>query len=399
MSAQAEGLYLNEPVQAASALGVAASCFGFVVMGALQALYGPAIPHLLERFGIGTAEAGMSLSAHFIGALVGVLLFHKVYGSLSNRLSLGLSYGLMALGCLLFAYAQTWPLALAGAFVIGLGFGGGDFGLNFIFSIGFGKRSVAMVNLLNAHFGIGAIAGPALVGWFGAEHYQAIFLGFALCSILPALFLGQMARSLGDPPPTRTGHAATRHGALAIMAAFFVIYIFHVAIETGVGGWEPTHLEALGYGAAFAATATSLYWLALTGGRFFAAWLGLRWSSERMMRVSCIGMTLCLVAALVPQLAAIAYIGVGLFIAPIFPTGLAWLNRVVPAARASTAYVIAASMVGGIAFPPLIGKLIETQGVSSAPLFMALLSLLCTGATFAIIRGTRAALGPSTGTP
>lgn len=372
--------------RAATGWGVLASCFGFVVMGALQALYGPAIPHLMDRFAITPTQAGMGLSAHFIGALVGVLVFHKAYGAFSNRLTLGVSYGLMAIGCLVFAYAGSWPLALVGAFVIGLGFGGGDFGLNFIFSIGFGPRSVAMVNLLNAHFGIGAIAGPALIGWFGAEQYPLIFLGFAVCSLLPLLLIGQMTVSVTEPRTSGGPSEGPLQGALAVMAAFFVIYIFHVAIETGVGGWEPTHLEAVGYGAAFAATATSLYWLALTGGRFLAAWIGLYWTSERMMTVSCVGMTLSLLAALHPRLAPLAYIGVGLFIAPIFPTGLAWLTRVVPAARRGTAYVIAASMVGGIAFPPLIGRLIDSHGVQSAPLFMAMLSLACTVATWVIVR-------------
>lgn len=44
-------------------------------------------------------------------------------------------------------------------------------------------------------------------------------------------------------------------------------------------------------------------------------------------------MTVCLLLASVPWLAPYAYAGVGLFIAPIFPTGLPWLNAAAPRAR------------------------------------------------------------------
>lgn len=369
----------------ASALGIITSCFGFVLIGALQALYGPMIPYLIEKFSISPSVAGMSLSAHFAGALIGVLLFHKIYSKVSNRIFLGAAYTLMSLGCIIFCYASNWSIALIGTFIIGLGFGGNDFGLNFLFSTGFGKRSTSMVNLLNAHFGVGAIVGPVIVGWFGAENYQSIFLIFAICSLLPVLFLHQMVSRLQEGRQSVQSNTG-RLRVAALIIAFFVIYIFHVAIETGVGGWEPTHLEAIGYSAVFAATATSFYWGALTAGRFLACWIGRYWTSERMMLVSCIGMTISLACAAFPSMSVLAYIGVGLFIAPIFPTGLAWLNHILPQSRAVTAYVIAASMIGGVLFPPLIGMFIHLFGVVSAPLFMAILSFFCICATWAIIR-------------
>lgn len=44
-------------------------------------------------------------------------------------------------------------------------------------------------------------------------------------------------------------------------------------------------------------------------------------------------MVACLLLALIPAAAPYAYAGVGLFHAPIFPTGLPWLSRAVPRAR------------------------------------------------------------------
>ena len=373
---------------AATTAGVIVSCFGFVVIGAQQALYGPAIPFLMQKYGISPSVAGMSLSAHFLGGVLGVLLFHGVYARLRNRSLLGLSYGLMAVGCIAFAYAPNWPFALAAAFTIGLGYGGMDFGLNFLFSVGFGRRSVSMVNLLNAHFGIGAIAAPALIAWIGAQNYQAAFLACAIGSALPLLALGSISNRTqhGDG----TARLPMQDGkGLLLLGAFLLIYVFHVAIETGVGGWEPTHLQDVGYAASFAAAATAVFWLMMTLGRFLSFFVGLSWSTERIMLISCIGMTVCLGAAAVPALAPFAYAGVGLFIAPLFPTGLAWLNRSVPEARSATAYVIAAAMLGGVAFPPLIGAIIGFSGTIAAPLFMAALALFCLAAVQTIVRINR----------
>lgn len=81
------------------------------MIGALQALYGPAIPALRDEFGISPAVAGLSLSAHFVGALLGVLIYHLLRGRLNNRVLLGGSYVLMAAGAAAFAFSPSWALA------------------------------------------------------------------------------------------------------------------------------------------------------------------------------------------------------------------------------------------------------------------------------------------------
>ncbi|WUT08387.1 MFS transporter [Streptomyces sp. NBC_00704] len=395
------------------------------MIGVLQALYGPSIPALRAEFGLSPSAAGLGLSAHFAGGVAGVLLFDRRYGRTGNRTILAASYLLMAAGAAGFALAPQWPVALVAAFVAGLGFGGIDYGLNQLFSIGFGHRSTAMLNILNAHFGIGAILGPALIGLVGSEHYPALFLAFALAS-LPLLLCLRGVRNdaphpTDEPGPdprsdarsgTRTGTPAvsgtgtpavsgTGAGAEAVrrapadaalrsvLAVFVALYVLHVGVEAGVGGWEPTHLETVGYGAGAAATATSVYWLMMTLGRFLAAPVALRFPAPAIITVACAGMTVCLLLARIPDLAPYAYAGVGLFIAPIFPTGLPWLNRAAPRARRAGAVVIAASMLGGVAAGPALGRAIEWSGVRAVPLILAAVSATCLAATLWLTRATR----------
>jgi len=375
-----------------SPVAVVASCVGFLLIGALQSLYGPAIPQLRTEFGLTPSAAGLALSAHFIGGVIGVLVFNRIHGRVNNRVLLGTSYLLMAVGCVAFALSPYWAAALVAALVTGLGFGGIDYGLNQLFAVGFGRRSSAMLNVLNAHFGIGAIAGPALIGLFGASRYPALFLSFAVVSAALLFFLRGVTRH--EPPPAETPDRVPASGVVvrssaSVLLVFIVLYVVHVGIEAGVGGWEPTQLEGFGYSASIAASATSVYWLFFTAGRFLVAPLTLRVSEPRIIMVSCIGMTICLLGTAIAPLAPYAYAGVGLFLAPIFPTGLPWLNRAVPAARHAGAYVIAASMFGGVLAGPALGGVIQRFTIDSLPVMFIAMSVACLGCTAWLARFAR----------
>jgi fucose permease len=377
-----------------------------LVIGALQALYGPSIPAIREHFGIAPSVAGLGLSAHFTGALLGVLVFYRLHRRFSYRTLLALSYGLMGLGALLFAVAPTWSLAVSAAFVAGLGFGGIDYGINQLFSSGFGRKSAALLNMLHAQFGIGAVLGPVLVGWVGPENYSWIFVAVAVVSaglLLTLRGVGQAEENTTDEGTTTKGAGSRTAGGnrtmLGIVLAFVVLYVLHVAVETGVGGWEPTHLQAVGYSAATAATATSSFWLMMTLGRFLAVPLSLRFSPPAIVTGACVGMALSLMIAVVPSLAFAGYLGVGLFIAPIFPTALPWLNRSAPGLGGASAYVIAASMFGGVGFPPLLGAAIELSGVRAVPVLLFVIASAAALLSLWLRRATRDIMSADTAVP
>lgn len=365
-----------------------ASCVGFILIGMLQALYGPAIPGLRHEFGLSPSAAALGLSLHFTGGVAGVLAFNAIHSRISNRALLAWGYGLMAAGGAGFALAPNWPLALTAAFLGGLGFGGIDYGLNQLFAVGFGDRSTAMLNVLNAHFGIGAVLGPAIVAWLGPDGYP---YAFGACAVLAAVlvFAGSsgVRTRVSDAPPATTGSRGL--GLSRILVGFLVLYILNVAVEAGVGGWEPTHLETVGYTATVAASATSVYWLMMTAGRFLVVPITMRHAPERILAVCAAGMTVCLLLTLVKGVAPVAYAGVGLFIAPVFPTGLSWLNSALPQARRAGAWVIAASNVGGVAAPPLLGVGIEASGIHAVPWLLTVLSGASLLATVHLIRLTR----------
>ena len=371
-----------------STTATVAACAGFVLLGALQAYYGPSIPALRSRFGLAPSGAGLALSMYFGGAVAGVLVGGILHRRTRNSRLLITSFLVMAVGALGFALSANWPLALAASLVSGFGTGGMDYGLNQLFSIGFGRRSPAMLGILNAHFGVGAITGPLVIGLIGARNYPYAFAATAALLIVTSWFFRTVRdaepkrevapeKQTTEPGVTHPPRARPVTPVLSILIAFLALYALQVAVETGIGAWEPTYLQLLGHSAHFAANATSGFWLMLTLGRFLLAPLTLRWSEPTIVWASCLGTTICLAFAVIPGLAPYALAGAGLFNAPVFPAALPWLGRATPDVHwAATGAVLTANL-GAMAAGPLLGLAIEIFGSGSVPWALTIVSSIC----------------------
>ena len=172
----AEGVVLSK-----TALAAVAACF--LLMGVLAAAYGPLLEHLARRFEISLPVASEVFSAHFAGAFVGVVAAMWAMERTPGRLSVWAALACEAVGCTAVALAPSWPTFLAGAFVIGLGFGGLDLGLNQLVAHSVGRRRSALLNGLNGAFGFGAVAAPILISRFGQAHLAVLYIGAALLAL------------------------------------------------------------------------------------------------------------------------------------------------------------------------------------------------------------------------
>lgn len=380
-----------------------AACVAFVLLGAVNAFFGPSIPALRSRFGLEPAGAGAALSMFFAGAVAGVLIAGVAHIRTRNDRLLITALAVMAAGALGFALAANWPLALAASLLCGLGAGGMDYALNTLFSVGFGERSPAMLGILNANFGLGAVAGPLLISLVGVANYPEAFGTAAALLAVSAFFLrtvrtvrtspaAQAEHAVPDEVPAEHEPARKRRGAtvVTLVVAFLALYALQVTVETGVGAWEPTFLQVeLGHTAAAAATITSGFWLMLTVGRLLIGPMTDRWSAAAIVTVSCIGTTACLALAAVHPLAPWAFAGAGLFNAPVFPVALPWLNRSAPRVRWAGTGAILTANIGGAAAGPATGLGIERFGTGCVPWLLAVVSAFCVLFALHLARATR----------
>src|SRR5438445_12021344 len=88
-------------------------------MGILGSAYGPLLEHLARRFEVSLSVAGGVLSAHFFGALLGVLISMRALQRLPSRAFVISALSCLAFGCGGLALAPACPAFLAG--VVGRG--------------------------------------------------------------------------------------------------------------------------------------------------------------------------------------------------------------------------------------------------------------------------------------
>ncbi|SHI86370.1 MFS transporter [Wenxinia saemankumensis] len=349
---------MSRPLPSNMRLLIAGS-LGFILCGAINPLYGLAIPIYRAEWGAGWG--GTLLAFHGAGALLAVAA--GVFGL--PHLTMRLSLGLLAAGSVITALGTGWPVVTLGAFVIGIGFGLTSAVVNRRFLSEFGERGPGMVGLVNSVFGVGAIAAPLILVGLG-ERLLPVYLGLAVMAaiLIPVVQpSGRQARAQGLPD--------LRQKRLAIL-----IFI-HLAVITEVAlfGLGPTSLLDMGLDSGAVAGLTSAFF-----GAFLAARLSLFWVTRRIRadQLFALGLGGAAVAMGIAAAGAPAtgFILAGAAVGLQFPTFYVWASHILgPDPRMGSA-VLTASISGAITGPALLAPVLAATG---------------TGALFAILCGLMAA--------
>jgi FHS family glucose/mannose:H+ symporter-like MFS transporter len=357
------------------------STVGVLVLGAavglLLSLYGPAIPRLREAYGVGGGGSALVLTAHFAGAMTGIGWW-GLERRLAARTWLRVATALLVAGATGIAFAPTWPLVLAAAFGLGVGFGVVVVEINVLLADAFGERAPAMLNLLGVTFGAGAMVGPLTIAATGG--YRLPFCAGALLAVAALSLTRDLPRTATAPEPGRDRPPS------GLVGGFVALCALYVGTESGVGGWETTSLLAGGAGPAAAAGWASGYWAAITIGRLLAIPLALRVAPPVLVGGALLAATAGLGLAHLPGLAPVGYTLTGLALGPVFPTALAWLALAAPGARGSTAMVFAAAQLGGVIVPVVIGRLVDASSPAVIPTSVLVVVLACLSATLVLRR-------------
>lgn len=332
----------------------------FVVIGALQAMYGPAFPGLTERFGVGVGTVGTVVVLHFAGSFVTIASSSVLLTRFGYRPVQAVGAASMVTGMLTVAFAPAWAWALAGALLGGIGFGLLNVSFNLMVARVFAPHAAPPLNLISALFGAGAMIGPLTVGLAGSS-LRLPFLGFGAVAAVAAILTIRL------PEPVRPEGPGGERIPWGIAGGFVAMYFLYVAGEAGVAAWETVHLEPH-LGATSAAYATSVYWGALTLGRLLATPLSARVRPRTLVLASsALGLTAVAVAH-VTALAPVAYTVAGFVFAPIFPTGIAWLQRVFPRrSEGVVPIVLAVANLGPVTTTAAIGALVAWGGPERVP--------------------------------
>src|SRR5580693_2728375 len=360
----------DTPARAVTVAGFAV----FVLLGVVIASYGPSIPHITHRFHLSVSVAGLVVTANFMGEVIGLLSMGLTHARwrLGPRLAVGAT--LFGVGLLAAAVAPTWPLLLLAVFVLGIGAGGLVVLINLYYATRFGRRSPAMLGLVNTAYGVGTFLGPALLGLTGG--YSIVFAVVGAGVLVCVVFLRRAVDEETAPAVTPPELSARTLGLVATFALMLLVY---EGLEAGVGTWEATDLISLGWSAQFAAGATSVYWGAFTLGRVLTAPLAVQWSPQRILVpafVISVVLLLGIRAGIAPPL---LFALVGLCAAPVFPVVVSWMTRVIPNATTLVTYAILGAVIGSALIPAVLGGLIGLAGAVELPLGVAVCAMASLG--------------------
>jgi MFS transporter, FHS family, glucose/mannose:H+ symporter len=340
----------------------------FVLMGLLQAMFGPALFSIRSSFNLDVGTANFLLSAFFVGNVVMILASGALEKVLSKTNSLLIAALCLTFGSLGLSLAPSWNVLLACAFLIGLGYGGSVLNFNTMFASGFGSRGTAMVSLLNAAWSVGAILGPILIGNF-LENFRVPFLFVAILAglMVPLAFTARQLESAKSSLEVQSNSAGFKlRGSSRIswlwILGFAGMFLLYVGAEVGAGANEPRHLhDAFGMPLRDAAYFSSLFWFGGLVARILVAPISLRVPASSLVLICLIGMSVSLALAHVPVLAPYAYAVCGLFTGPIFPSALSWFTAQTRASLSMTSWILASANFGGVIFPPIIAALTATN--------------------------------------
>jgi fucose permease len=361
--------------------------------------------------------------AYASGSLGGGLATER----LGRRTVLGFAVSIHGLGLVALGLGPSWAVFLLAALPSGLGAGAIDGGVNGLFLDRFRSGRGRAMNLLHLFFSIGALAAPLAVGVLvdGGVGWQGIFVATGLTAIPLAILFGSVempaGRRITAAPaapmatdvvsPTDgvaaatdairpTGRAAAARGRLAAPLILLGLAIgCYVASEVGVSSWLVRFLEPAPL--TTATTALSLFWAGLAVGRLVSAQLADRFDHLRFATVSSAGIAIALVGAIfVPSLpVSIALFAVtGFASGPVFPMIIAIGGERYPDRSAAVSgFLTGSAVAGSVIYPPVMGFLSVTVGLSVAMVGNVILGLACAGALVLVGRHARIASGLANG--
>lgn len=290
---------------------------------------GTVIPQVIREFELGMTAGGSFQYATMSGIGISAIGLGFLADRIGRKATILIGLCLFGISSGLFAAGHAFLFFVSLLFLSGLGIG--IFKAGALALIGDLSRSTrqhaATMNLIEGFFGLGAIAGPAIVAHMiqvGASWKWVYLVAGILCALLVlgtamAKFPRPIIARSEPAPPTE----AIRLAADPAAQFFGTALMLYVGAEAAIYVWAPTYLA--GYSGSWswlAAYAVAIFFVLRAVGRFLGAWLLSRFEWGVVLLICSGAMALLFwIAAFAGREAAIfALPATGLFMSVLYPT-------------------------------------------------------------------------------
>jgi FHS family Na+ dependent glucose MFS transporter 1 len=353
----------------------------FFAVGMVIASLGPTLPSLAENLNISLSSAGFLFTARSLGYLLGSLLVGRGYDRFpGNQL---MAYLLFVAALMMFFIPVTPFLYLVAGLLLvtGVCLGGNDVGGNTLVMWAFGDKSGPSLNAMYLFAGVGGLISPLVIGRFLIAGLDFKWAYWMLGTLILPVALWLVTR---PSPERRSSTHSTTSGQVNYLIVTFVgiLFFIYVGIEVSFSGWIYTFTITSNLGSiSTAAILTSVFWMALTFGRFIAIPIASRVHPMTILRGNMIGALLSLgLILLFPNsiyTVVIGTVGFGISLASNFPSTYSLAERYLDISGRMTGLLVSCGSLGAMFTPWFIGHFMER--LSPIALVATLFVYVCIG--------------------
>ena len=367
---------------------------GYISLGLPDKILDAAWIPMSEAFGVPLRYGGFIATVlalcSSVSASASGLILRKI-GTGRLLAVCGAITGLSLIGC---GFSPVFAVLLACAIPLGFGQGAIDTGMNFYVSKHYSSRDMSW---LHCCWGVGATLGPLIASVFlqSTGSWRSAYFSIGTVQVLLAVFfcstIGLWDRARRDEEAEDREAAASAsmdklEGKCHFTLDFWLcvlIFFLYCGIEAGAGLWGCAFLtRARGMDLSTAQYVVTAYWGALTAGRFLRGFTADKLGNRLLSTVSGAGVLLAALLLLIPAqgfLPSAALLLLGFALAPVYPCLMHEATRRGfndATAAALTGLQGAASMVGIMVVPPVIGYAGDLISMEALPVFAAVLAAL-----------------------
>lgn len=335
---------------------------GYLFIGTAVILVPSVMPSITEEFaatGMTLAAIGLIFPAREIGGLLGNLLSGIGSDVIGRRRFVWLAALLLATALGLAAVMRIWAIFVIAFMLVSAAQASLSTGINAMIADANRAARGRALNTLHAVYGVGAAISPLAIGYLLERGipWRWALAGAGLIWLLYGFvaWLSYYTEATAEQagPTRKLDLAMLRRGPFL---ALFVIAFVYNGVAWSLLGWVALFMQqTAGFSTFFSVSMISIFYVALTIGRFLCAAYAEKLGYATIFLVLALGITLTypLVVLGTPLLVVIGVFLTGLSLSGLFPTALAYGSRLYPEQTGTVTGTLSVAMTLGSMAPPL----------------------------------------------
>ncbi len=357
---------------------------GFFVNGVMALSVGAILPYVMEEKGINYSIAGSLLSAFAIGNFLASFIYPFMCQIFGRKKSVILMTCMIPICFMILSFLPPVFVLYLIILLIGIARGCCSIFSNAMVNDNC-PNDPEKITLLHTVFAIGAFLAPFIMSlclWLGFGWRVIIYILIILWLI--AIFFYFTINEDTKQTNVKNKSDKTDYSFLKLSDFYIMglLLFFYLGVENCVNGWFITYFKNSGIMSnTYANNLVSIVWIMVMAGRILNGRLSKTWEKGTLILINCVGTVvffLLLIATSNLIIITIAIVGLGFFLAGIYPTCIANLGKVLEGSISGMSYLLAMAALGGIITPKIVGMIADKVGMNYGIMILIVnVSVMC----------------------